>query len=386
MGSQMDYETRGKIYEIFDDLSKDIWTEFYASEPEVQQLEDERKKLENEHREYMTQLTTRITEKHKNSKRKVQALGKEKTELEHKIDRLQRELNSLQIASDAKDNLISTLEKRTKNYVPPTNDLELTDELRNTRKQVNTLQTKLKSSMSAIIDKEREIEALSSDLAIAQSESSESQLRLRSLSQPRVNSPIDKLKSKVSGLQREVDDLKRGNSDTEMNSKLQNTLLQMESERQYLNQELEREKRSHRKLQTDLKKLNAMLQSKENIIQQMGGDRDAEIKRVKEQLSKTEKKLMRKISSHGSMLDDLEQLNQAIAIKDDVIEQMKKQLEERKSPNKIEATIDTDIKYLKDHISELTETITKQEVQLMEQTNTIEDMETRYTDPERMAE
>ena len=115
MGSQMDYETRGKIYEIFDDLSKDIWTEFCSSSPEVQQLEDERRKLENEHKEYMNKLTTRITEKHKNSKRKVQVLQKERAELDHKIDRLQRELNSLQIASDAKDNLISTLEKRTKN-------------------------------------------------------------------------------------------------------------------------------------------------------------------------------------------------------------------------------------------------------------------------------
>ena len=74
MGSQMDYETRGKIYEIFDDLSKDIWSEFCVSAPEVQQLENERKQLENEHKLYMTKLTSRIQEKHKNAKRKVSNL------------------------------------------------------------------------------------------------------------------------------------------------------------------------------------------------------------------------------------------------------------------------------------------------------------------------
>jgi hypothetical protein len=39
-------------------------------------------------------------------------LEKEKGELDVKVMRLQRELDSLQSACDAKDNLIATLEKR----------------------------------------------------------------------------------------------------------------------------------------------------------------------------------------------------------------------------------------------------------------------------------
>ena len=66
----------------------------------------------------MEKLTTRITEKHRNDKRKIGLLVKEKGDLEHKVDRLHRELNSLQIASDAKDNLIATLEKRTRFNAP----------------------------------------------------------------------------------------------------------------------------------------------------------------------------------------------------------------------------------------------------------------------------
>jgi hypothetical protein len=59
------------VLDIFDALNKSIYNEFVQSEPEIQRLEDERKRLEQEHRLYMEKLTAKISDKHRSDKRKI---------------------------------------------------------------------------------------------------------------------------------------------------------------------------------------------------------------------------------------------------------------------------------------------------------------------------
>lgn len=99
---------------------------------------------------------------------------KEKGDLEHKVERFHRELNSLQIASDAKDNLIQTLEKRTRFNAPLQKEHGFQEELRQTKMEMSELQKKLNKSMATIVNKDREIEAMNQNLLKIRTESNES--------------------------------------------------------------------------------------------------------------------------------------------------------------------------------------------------------------------
>ena len=149
-----------------------MWSEFFSTEPEIEQLERERKELETTHSQYLAKLNEQMTTQHEQDMKRIDTLIKERNKMSQKFENVNGEIHGLKIACEAKDRLIEVMEKKNRENMPQKEVLKL-------KFKAQEMKSQLSKVARTLTEKEKEAETLKDTLQFERHQNEQSIKQLK---------------------------------------------------------------------------------------------------------------------------------------------------------------------------------------------------------------
>ena len=149
-----------------------MWSEFFSTEPEIEQLEQERKELETTHSNYLAKLNEQMTVKSEQDQKRIASLIKERNKMAQKVENINGEIHGLKIACEAKDRLIEVMEKKSRENLPQKDVLKLKFKAQEMKSQFSKVSRSLQ-------EKDKEVDTLKETLQFERNQNEQSIKQLK---------------------------------------------------------------------------------------------------------------------------------------------------------------------------------------------------------------